>query len=88
MTQRIHYERVVSREGEVIDLIMHDTPEITVRSLKEVGGDRPSRKYTRRLNRQARARGFSTFKSFVQFIAAHRQINQTEAFKYVQQAFR
>lgn len=82
--QRHHYIRDVA--GAIV--AMHDTPEITVRSLSCVGGTRPGRKYTRRLNRQARARGFATFKDFVQFIAAHRQINQTEAFKYVQQAFR
>lgn len=80
---RLHY----TRNGDGT-MTCHETPEITVRSLAEVGGNRPGRKYTRRLNRQARARGFSTFKAFIQFISAHKQINQTEAFKYVQQAFR
>lgn len=88
MTQRIHYERVVSREGEVIDLIMHDTPEIVQRTFTSVGGVRPGRKYTRRLNRQARARGFGTFQHFLQHVAALKMFNPSEAMTTLQGAFK
>jgi hypothetical protein len=43
-----------------------DEPLILVRSLVSVGGTRPGRNYTRRLNRRARAMGFHNWRFAVQ----------------------
>lgn len=83
---RHHRTHFVDNSDGTVDC--HDTPEITVRSLAEVGGVREGRKYTRRLNRKARALGFNTFSAFVQHIASLKAFGKTEAVLALQRAFK
>jgi len=41
---------------------------IIVRSLKQVGGERPDRKYQRKKDRKAREAGFASHSSWVDFV--------------------